>query len=151
VPLAALYTQEQLEIAAGGADELLHLVDKKRTSQLSSAPCQAFLAEVQEAAISDLYSILQIPFNPDDTTVQQSPFVRQNGVTLGLYWTWHKSTGGKAIPDDVKTARVEAIANLKEARESLRTLATSTEPSSSLSSHQVDRGPWTRRGFGGFC
>src|SRR5262249_9929600 len=62
-----------------------------------------------------------------------------------------KSTGGRAIPPEVKEAYAEAEAKLKETRTGLTSLGTDKEPTSQLTSHQVDmtRRGWTRRGWGG--
>ncbi len=133
----APFTQAQLEIAAGGSADLLQLADKSRTGDLSSASCQAFIAEVQRAAAGQLYSILQIVFDPADPTFQAADFVQQNAVVIGVYWAWHKSTGGKAIPPEVITAKNDAVATLEKAAEGLRSLGTDKTPTSNAGAKTV--------------
>lgn len=151
----ALYSQGQLEIATGGADKLRELVDKQKTGQLASASCQAFLAEVHAAALGEVCAILQVAFDPSDPTFQGADFVKQNGVTIGLYWTWHKSTGGIAIPNPVKDAHAEAVASLEKARDGLRSLGTEQDPASNVGSKMVKLDTTgtrvTRGNMGGFC
>lgn len=150
-----LFTQGQLEIAAGGTDKLLQLVDKTKSQQLSSVPCQAFLAEVQNATLGEVCAILQVAFNPADPTFQGASFVQQNAVTIGLYWTWHKSTGGIAVPPEVKDAREQAIATLKQARDGLQSLGTDVTPESNVGVTSVNLVTSSRRilrrNTGGFC
>jgi hypothetical protein len=152
MPFPDPFSQAQLEIAAGGTAALREIVDKGKTNTLSSPSCQAALAEIKRAAAGDIYSILQVPFDPNDPTFATADFVQQNAVTIGLYWTWHKSTGGLAIPEEVKAAYVDAVAKLKEARAALRSLGTSQQNAATLGSGQViPGGGWGRGNFGGFC
>src|SRR5581483_8321450 len=160
---ADLFSQAQLEFAVGGAQNLLQLADNKSapTNDLASAYCQAFIAEVKRAAAGEVYSILQVKFNPVDPTVPAADFVQQNAVVIGAYRAWQKSTGGVLKENPFENARERASANLEKAAEGIRALGTDMEPSQQLDAHQVDMGgrpasssagnPWTRKKWGGFC
>jgi hypothetical protein len=150
VAFPAPFPQTRLELALGGTDKLVELA---KAPGLSDPLVAAFVAEVQSAAAADVFSILQVVWNPADPTFQGSDFVQQNAVTCGIYWAWHKSTGGIAVPTDIKEARAEALQNLKDARQGLLGLGSDTEPSASYDAYQQrsHRHGWTRRGWGGFC
>lgn len=152
------FTQAQLEIAVGGADQLLELADKRGECGalgLNGAPAQAFIAEVQRAVAGRLYSILQVAFDPTDPMFQGSDFVQQLAVTMGAYWAWHKSTGGIAIPQDVKEANADAEAMLKDTRDGGQGLGTLVDPRSNAGARNVRVDQTGRRvlrkNMGGFC
>lgn len=149
------FTTAKLAIALGGDEKLLQLVDKQHTEDITSASCVAFIDEIKEAAAGELYSILQVVFDPADAVFQASPHVIQNALTVGVYWAWHKSTGGMAIPPEVKEAKAEAVAALKEARTGLRSLGTETDPTSNAGVKQVDIDATgtrvLRSNMGGYC
>ena len=145
------FTTDQLAMAVGGSRKLVELLDKDGDQVADPA----LLVEVKSAAAADLYEILGVAFNPSDPNFAGSPTVQQRGVTLGVYWAWHKSNGGIAIPAEVKEARTEAIEGLKETRAGMRTLATVEDPTASAPAGQVDLDAagtgWTRSNWGGFC
>jgi hypothetical protein len=155
VALPLPFTQAQLEIAVGGAADLLKLADKSGTGSLSSASCQAFIAEVQAAAAGEMYSILQVAFDPADSTFPAADFVKQNALTIGVYWAWHKSTGGLAVPEKVETAKDKAIATLEKAKDGFRSLGTADDPTSNAGAENVDLDTTgtrlLRSNMGGFC
>lgn len=140
----ALFTQAQLEIAAGGADKLLQLVDKTKSGQLASAPCQAFIAEVISTASGKIYSVAQIAADVNDPNIV-TPFLIQLAVTAGLYWAWHKSTGGIAVPPDVKDAYKDAIDEVKDYAEGLRAVGATPTPSTSAGLENIDPNPTGNR------
>lgn len=136
----ALITQAQLEIAVGGPSELLQLADKSGTGALSSDTCQAFITEVITIASGKIYSLVQIAADPNDPNVA-TPFVVQCAVTAGVYWAWHKSTGGIAVPPDVKEAYRDAINEMKEYAEGLRAVGASPTPATSAGLETIDIDP----------
>ena len=135
-----LVTQAQLEIAVGGPSELLQLADKSGTGSLSSDTCQSFITEVITIASGKIYSLVQVAADPSDPNVATA-FVVQCAVTAAVYWAWHKSTGGIAVPPDVKEAYRDAIAEMKEYAEGLRAVGSSPTPSTSAGLETIDPDP----------
>jgi hypothetical protein len=148
----ALFTQAQLEVALGGADKLVQLA---KASSSSDPVLATFLAEVQAAASGNVYAILQVAFDPNDPNFAAAQYVQQNAVTIGVYWAWHKSTGGTAVPDEVKAAKVEAERELDNTREGLRSLGSDMNPASNAGAEGVNlvtsNRRIMRRNTGGFC
>lgn len=151
----ALFTQAHLEIATGGADKLLQLADKNRTGNINDATVQAFIAEVIRAASGEVYPIVQVAWDPNDPTVTGADALAEAALPIALYWAWHKSTGGVAVPEEVKTARQDAKATLKEMRDGMQALGTTTDPASNAGAKTVDIDSSgkrvLRRNMGGFC
>lgn len=133
----ALFTQTQLEIALGGADRLRQLA---KASGPTDPVLVAFVAEVQSAASGKIYSVAQIAANVNDPNIL-TPFVIQCGVTAGVYWAWHKSTSGIGIPEEVKAAYRDAIAEVKEYAEGLRAVGGTPTPSTSAGLENIDPDP----------
>lgn len=151
----APFTQSQLQIALGGAAAYMQLFDKELTGNPNDVNVVAMLVEVQNAAAADLYSVLQVVFDPHDTTFQNAVFTQQKAVTIGVYWSWHKSTGGQAVPPANVQAYADAMAALKEARSGLRSLGTDVDPASNSAVQTVtvdSTGQRILRGnMNGFC
>ena len=153
--LPALYVQAQLEIAVGGAKNLRQLVDKNNTGDLASASCQAFLSEVSDFSSSEVYSLVAKGFDPMDPDVQAAKLVRQCAVTFGVYWTWHKSTGGTKIPPDVREARDDARKTITETSQS-RSLGDAGSTAGQMMGAATVKvanipGSFSRRKMGSFC
>lgn len=136
----ALFTQSQLEMAVGGADKLLQLVDKTKTNDLASADCQTFIAEIITTACSKIYSVAQVAADVTDPNIA-TPFLAQCAVSAGVYWAWHKSTGGIAVPDEIKAAYREAIEEVKQYAEGLRAIGATPTPSTSAGLENIDPDP----------
>lgn len=149
------FSQAQLEIAVGGQSDLLKLADKTATGDLNSTACQAFIDEVMAAAAGEVLSLLQVAFDPTDPTFQSADFVQQNALVIGVYWAWHKSTGGRAVPADVETAKDKAVATLLQAKDGLRSLGTEDDPTSNAGAENVTLDTTgtriLRSNTGGFC
>lgn len=127
-------------MAVGGAAKLLQLVDKTNSADLSSGPCQAYITEIISTASGKIYSLVQVAADVNDPNVI-TPFVVQCAVTAGVYWTWHKSTGGIAVPEEIKTAYREAIDEVKEYAEGLRAVGATPTPSTSAGLVNIDPNP----------
>lgn len=136
----ALFTQTQLGIALGGQDKLLALVDKQNTSDINSASCQSFITEIISAACSKIYSVAQIAADVTDPNIV-TPFLIECAVAAGVYWTWHKSTGGTAVPDEVKSGYRDTIAEVKEYAEGLRAIGSTPTPHTSAGLENIDPDP----------
>jgi hypothetical protein len=135
---AQLYTQTQLAVAVGGADKLLELADRAvKSGQITSAGCQQFLSEVLLATSGEVNSILEVAFDPNDPNYANAAFVQEYALTIAVYWTWHKSTGGLSVPKDVRDGADLARSALKEAREGLRSLGTSPATASNAGATSV--------------
>lgn len=152
----SLYTQAQIQVAVGGADKLLQLADRAfKSNNIASAGCQQFLAEVSAATTGEVNSILQVAFDPNDPVYATAQFVVEYALTIAVYWAWHKSTGGIAVPKETKDGADLARAALKEAREGLRSLGTSPSATSNAGALNVDIDHSGRRilrkNTGGFC
>ena len=149
---ASPFTQSQLEIAVGGAPNLVRLAKASNTADPQYA---AFVVEVQSAALMELYSILQVAFDPNDPTVAGSIYAQQYGVTLGVYWAHHKGTGGIEIPEKVDAAHDKTLTAIKEARSGSTALGTTTDPTSNAGAKTVTVDATgsriVRRNMGGFC
>jgi hypothetical protein len=137
---APLFIQAQLEMAVGGADKLLQLVDKTGTGDLASGACQAFIAEIISTASGKIYSVAQIAADVNDPNIL-TPFSVQCGVMAGVYWTWHKSTGGIAVPDEVKSGYRDTIDEVKEYAAGLRATGGTASPSTSAGLENIDPNP----------
>ena len=149
----SLFTQAQLEIAVGGASQLLQLIDRNGTGDLSSASCQGVIAEIQRAATGEVLSILQTTFDPSDPNVVGADFVIQSALPIAAFWAWQKGSGGIAVPDEVKNERREAQSAVREARDGMRALATDTDPERNLAGPTVKvnwPGAVCRRNFRSF-
>ena len=153
--LPALFTQAQLENAVGGAIALRQLIDKNNTGALTSAACQAFLADIYSFASAEVYSLLAKGFDPLDPDTQGAPLVCQCALTIGVYWTWHKSTGGTAIPPEVRDARDDSRKTITETSQSrsLGDAGSQTSTTQGVSSVYVADlpGSLSRGKMGGFC
>jgi hypothetical protein len=152
VAYPALFTQAQLELALGGSDKLVELA---KASSLVDPILATFVSEVQAAASGNVYAVLQVAFNPTDPTFAAAQYVQQLSVTIGVYWAWHKSTGGVAVPPDVVAAKAEAIVELEKAAKGLRSLGTDVDPTSNTGATSVNLVTSSRRimrrNTGGFC
>lgn len=150
-----LFTQAQLEVAVGGADKLLELVDKQRTGDLSSTSCQTYISEIKAAARGEVYSILQVAYDPGSVDMSVAEFVAQNALVIGVYWTWHKSTGGMAVPPEVKEAKADAVKNLTDAKAGTRALGTDADVESNVGHKTVTVDSTgtrvLRQNMSGFC
>lgn len=150
--LPPLFTQAQLEVALSGAVSLRQLA---KASGPTDPVLAAFVAEVQKAASGNVYAILQVAFDPHDPTFAAADYVQERAVTIGVYWAWHKGTGGVGVPDEVKAAKAEAEADLEKKREGLGALGTDADPASNAGTSLVDIVDDTtrimRRNTGGFC
>lgn len=146
--LPDLFTTAQLEMAVGGAQELKKLLDKDRDGVADAA----LIAAVKALASADVYSIVHPAVDPSDATVQGANLLQEYAVTVGVYWTWSKSTGGIAVPPEVEAAYQKALDALREVREGKRSIGTSTEPASSVVYGQVTlNGRWSRDDWKGFA
>jgi hypothetical protein len=133
----ALFTQAQLEIALGGSDKLVQLA---KAASINDPVIAAFMVEVTAAASGKIYSVTQIAADVNDPNIL-TPFMVQCGVVAGVYWSWHKSTGGQAIPPEVKEAYRDAIDEVKEYAEGLRAIGATPTPSTSAGLENIDPNP----------
>lgn len=133
----ALFTQSQLEIALGGADRLRQLA---KASGPSDPVLAAFVVEVQSAAAGKIYSVAQIAADVNDPNIL-TPFLVQCGITAGIYWAWHKGTGGIGIPDEVKTAYRDVINEVKEYADGQRAVGATPTPNTSAGLTNIDPDP----------
>ena len=149
--LSALFTDAQLEIAAGGASRLLQL---SGTLSPTDPAYASFKGEVRAAAQADVYGLAKIAVDPTDPTVPGSGMLQQYCLACAVYWAHAKGAGGVEMPPVVEQARKEAIAALKDLRDGVRTLDTDTDPTSNLGGPTVKvdwPGSVSRRNFGSFC
>ena len=156
--LSDLFTQAQLEMCIGGAYRLVELAQAKTQSDQKYLD---FIAQVRASAQGDVYSIMQVTFDPLDPTVPTSPVAQTYCLSCAVYWAWSYGTGGQAVPDPVVRNRDIAMQALDTIRKGNAALGTSTEPASAAPAHQVDMDAtgtsgspgsgWTRAHWGGFC
>ena len=123
--LSALYTDAQLEVAVGGA---ANLVRRAGATGPSDAKYTTFKNEVRAAAQADAYGLAKIAVDPTDATVSGAGLMQQLCVTIAVFWSHHKGTGGQEVPVEVTRARDDAIKALMEVRDGVRTLDTDTDP-----------------------
>lgn len=153
-----LFTIAQLELVMGGAYRLVELAQATSTID---AKYTTFIAQVRVAAQGDVYSIMQVTFDPLDPTVSSSPVAQSYCLACAVYWAWSYGTGGQAVPDPVVRNRELAMQALDTIRRGNAGLGTSTEPVAQMPTKQVDMDAtgtsgnpgsgWTRKNFGGFA
>jgi hypothetical protein len=136
----ALFTLAQLQIACGGNDKFLSLVDKQNTQNINDPTCQAFVTEIISIACSKIYSVAQIAADVTDPNIV-TPFLIQCAIGAGVYWTWHKSTGGIAVPEEIKSAYRDTIAEVKEYAEGLRAVGSTPTPNTSAGLENINPDP----------
>lgn len=150
--LSDLFTNAQLEIALGGASRLVQLANAQ---SVSDAACVAFIAEVRAAADADVYSVVQVPFDITDATVQGAAFLSQAALSIAVFQAWYKGTGGQAVPEQVDKERTVALGRIKELASGERGLGTETEPTSATGVRTVTLDMTgtriLRRNMPGFC
>ena len=156
--LSDLFTVTQLELVMGGAYRLVELA---QASSTADPKYTAFVAQVRVASQGDVYSIMQVAFDPLDPTVATSPVAQSYCLACAVYWAWSYGTGGQAVPDPVVRNRDLAMQALDVIRRGNSGLGTSTEPVSQMPTKQVDMDAtgtsgltgsgWTRSNWGGFC
>lgn len=149
--LSNLWTQAQLEIACGGAASLVRLA---KAPNASSAVYTDFIAEVRKASQGIVYAIVQVAFDPTDSTVPGADLLQQHCLAVGVYWAYHKGTGGHAIPDDVRRAYDDALAILRELKKGELALGTEDEPTGNHGAETVtvrDSTRALRSNMRGFC
>ena len=120
----------------------------------SDAAYATFVGEVRAACQADAYGIAKIAVDPLDPAVPAAGLMQQSCLASGVYWAHHKGSGGQEVPDEVKVARTEAIAALKELRDGGRTLDTDTDPVSNSGTSMVTMNSsrrLSRRNTGGYC
>ena len=156
--LSDLFTQKQLELAMGGSYRLVELAQAQSSADQKYLD---FIAQVRLAAQGDVYSIMQVTFDPLDPTVAASPIAQTYCLSLAVYWAWSYGTGGQSIPAPVVGNREIAMQALDTIRRGNMALGTETEPVSQMPAKMVDMDSsgtsgepgsgWTRKSWGGFC
>jgi phage gp36-like protein len=149
--LPDLFTTAELEIACGGAGNLVRL---SKASSASASTYTTFVEQVKAIANGDVYSIVGNDFDITTATVQGAAILQQHAVTIGVFWAHSKGTGGMEIPQQVTEAYRISQEWLEKMARGLRGLGTETQPTGALAVQQVDmydagRG-WTRGTWGGF-
>ncbi len=150
--LPDLFTTAELEIACGGAGNLVRL---SKAPNSSSATYTTFVAQVVAIACGDVYSVVSSAFDITTATVQTAALVNQIALARAVYWAHSKGAGGMEMPEWVKQGHVEAGVILDEIRRGTRSLGTQEQPTPALTTQEVDmyangRG-WTRGTWGGFA
>lgn len=136
----ALFTQQQLSDELGGDDKLLALVDKTNTGLLSSVDCQRRIAQIITKASGKVYSYAQISADVTDPNII-TPFISSCAITAGVYWAWHFSTSGAAVPPDTKDAYAQAIEEMKEYAAGQRAVGATPTPNTSAGLENIDPDP----------
>lgn len=150
--LPDLFTTAELEIACGGAGNLVRLA---KAPSAASSTYTTFVDQVKAIANGDVYSIVATAFDTTTATVQAAALIQQYALAIGVFWAHSKGTGGMEIPQQVREAYNEARQVFVEIRDGTRSLGTETQPTGALDVQQVDmsaagRG-WTRGTWGGFA
>lgn len=150
--LPDIFTTAELEIACGGAGNLVRLA---KAPSAASSTYTTFVEQVKAIANGDVYSIISTAFDITTATVQTAALVEQYALAIGVFWAHQKGTGGMEVPEKVSAAYEQARMVFSEIRDGRRSLGTETQPTGALDVQQVDmsaggRG-WTRSTWGGFA
>jgi hypothetical protein len=150
--LPDLFTQAQLEQAAGGADRLVQLGDRNSDGFVDAD----WYAEVARAANGEVYSIVGVDLDVRDPNLVAAGVLQEYALDVGVYWAFKKGTGGQVIPPAIVDAYHAAIAALKEFRAGERRIDLVEEPARAAPAGPVEMDPdrhsgYTRKRWGGFC
>src|SRR5579885_1974407 len=99
----ARVSQSQLSRAVGGDQNLLALVDKQGTNDLSSQPCQQYIQDILAEGYSEVNSYAYLAADAGDASLETAPLLVRYEMQIDAYLVWLRGAdGGLAMPPSIE-------------------------------------------------
>ncbi len=139
--------QADLELAVGGAANLVRLLDKDRDDVADADAITACLARATSEIDSALQIRHQLPLTTDGNGDYPAILVT-HAASLAAYYAHQYGTDGQGVPQRIAEAAKDARDWLDLLAAGTRTVGTTVKPTADLEAAQVDTNPhggWVTR------
>jgi len=135
----ARVSQAQLERALGGQPNLMGLVDKLRTGNPADVSVVTAVQEILDEGFAEVNSYICMAVDLADPALQTAPLLIRYELAYDVYLTWHKHTGGAAVPELIRAEYDKVVIELEKIGGRRKGVGLAVKPASGQVVSQVSK------------